>query len=291
MGSVDWMLLRGIVRGLQMVGSFVTFGTLFLAATLLYREYLPGLRPIAWTGLAAALAFGVAWFLLQTADFASASSFSDVVAALPIVADNTRFGELLIGRCGALLLATLCFQVGWPRLAALIAFGAIVAESWLGHGGAMTGTIGTILLITSIVHLSSGAMWLGALPALRLAIKRLPVNAAAIVARRFSPIGIACVMSLVVSAAIQYWLLIGRPAALFTTGYGFVAFVKILLLVGLVILAAINRERLTPKLPLTRPWLLRSINAELVLGLLVLVAAGVILQLEPPTMAHMAMGQ
>jgi putative copper resistance protein D len=291
MGGVDWTLLRGVIRGLQMAGSFVTFGTAFLTATLLYRQQLSGLRPIAWTSLAVALASGCGWFLLQTADFANATSFSDVVGALPIVAEDTRFGILLISRCAALTLATFCFQAGWPRSAALISFGAIVAESWLGHGGAMTGTIGTILLITSIIHLSGGAMWLGALPALRLAIKRLPVGAAATVAQRFSPIGIACVTALVLTAAIQFWLLIGRPEAFFTTEYGFTAFVKTLLLAGLIGLATINRQRLAPKLPVTRAWLVRSINTELVFGLLTLLAAGLILQLEPPTMASMATGQ
>jgi putative copper resistance protein D len=40
-------------------------------------------------------------------------------------------------------------------------------------------------------------------------------------------------------------------------------------------------------MPASRPVLLRAIGAEMGLGLLVLAAAGLILQLEPPTMVGM----
>ena len=261
---------------------------MFLAATLLRRHRLPGLKPMAWINLGLALLAGFGWFLLQTADFASVQSFSDIVAATPIVAQDTRFGTLLIGRCIALLLATFFFQAGWVRPAAATAGAAIVAESWLGHGGAMSGTIGTVLFITSIAHLSAAAAWLGTLPALRLALKRLPPEAAQNLAHNYSPLGIACVVTLIVTAAVQYVLLIGRPAALVTSAYGLTASVKILLLLGLIALATLNRTRFTPTLPQTRPQLLQSINAEIALGLLAFLAAGLILQLEPPAMALMA---
>ena len=126
--------------------------------------------------LGLALLAGLGWFLLQTADFASAQNVGDILAAIPIVAQDTRFGGILLGRSAALILATCCFQAGWPRIATLIAFSTVIAESWLGHGGAMSGTIGILLLIISIAHLSAAASWLGTLPALRPAIKRGPAN-------------------------------------------------------------------------------------------------------------------
>ena len=99
----------------------------------------------------------------------------------------------------------------------------------------------------------------------------------------------ACVAALVITASIQFLLLIGSPEALFTSAYGLVASAKILLLATLITLAARNRTRLTPNLPATRPQLLRSIHTEITLGLAVLLAAGLILQLDPPTMAAMGM--
>jgi copper resistance protein D len=288
-----WTLLRGVFRGLQVAASFGGFGTMFLAATLLYRQRPAGLKPLAWGCLGLALVGGGGWFLLQTADFASAQSFSDVIGAIPIVAQDTRFGILLLGRCAALIVATCCFQAGWPRIAALIAGGTVIAESWLGHGGAMQGSIGALLLIISIAHLGAAAIWIGTLPALRLAIKHLSIDAAAAAARNYSPLGIACVVTLVVTAALQYFLLIGSPAALVTYAYGIAASIKILLLLALIILAALNRTRFTPALPATRPQLLRSISLEISLGLLAMLAAGLILQFEPPAMAAMGamMGQ
>jgi putative copper resistance protein D len=290
MDTPTFTLLRALARGLHMVGSFGLYGTIFMAATLLRGHPLPALKPLAWTSLTLALLAAAAWFLLQTADFASATTLSDTIAALPIVAQDTRFGTLLLSRSAALILATLVFQFNFPRPAAALAFAAIVAESWLGHGGAMTGTIGTILLATSIAHLASSATWLGSLPALHLALKRLPPEPAARLTYNFSPLGIACVLTLILTAAIQFILLIGNPLALFTTAYGATALAKFLTLAALITLAALNRERLTPHLPATRPQLLRNINLEIALGLAALLAAGLILQLEPPTMAAMAAG-
>jgi putative copper resistance protein D len=44
---------------------------------------------------------------------------------------------------------------------------------------------------------------------------------------------------------------------------------------------------LVPALPVTRPALRRAIGAEILLGLLALLAAGILLQLAPPAMASM----
>jgi putative copper resistance protein D len=282
-----WLLLRGFARGLHMAGAFGVFGTALLTATLLHRRAVAGLKRLALASLALAWFAGAAWFLLQTADFAAATSMSDVISALPIVAQDTRFGALLLGRCAALAAATACLWVS-PRLAAALAGGAIIAEAWLGHGGAMTGTIGALLLVTSIAHIAAAAAWLGSLPALYLALKQLPDAAAKQLAQNFSPLGIACVAGLILTAAIQYTLLIARPAALFSSAYGLTATAKILGLTALIALAIRNSTRLVPALPANRPKLLSSVRNEILLAILILLAAGLILQLEPPTMAAMA---
>lgn len=288
MGDASLQVLRGLCRGLHLAGYFSAFGAMLLPAALLRQERVQGLKHLAWAGFSLALLAGAAWFLLQTAYFASAQSVADVIAAIPIVAWDTFFGGLLLGRLAILLVAVLLFQCNWPRLAALIGFGGVVAEAWLGHGGAMIGWGGDILLGTAILHLAAAALWLGTLPALLLAIARLPEPGA--LARRYSPLGMACVAVLLVTALFQYFLLIARPAALFTSGYGAMALVKFLLLAALIVVAARNHLRLTPALPSARPALLRAIGAEIMLGLLVLMAAGILLQFAPPAMAAMASG-
>lgn len=288
MDDASLLVLRGACRGLHLAGYFSAFGAMFLPVGLLGGERVHGLKHLAWAGFGLALLAGAAWFLLQTAYFASAQNIADVITAAPLVAFHTRFGGLLLGRLALLLLAVLLLHGKQQRVAALLGFGGVVAEAWLGHGGAMIGGEGDVLLGTAILHLAAAALWLGTLPALLLAIARLPNPGP--LARRYSPLGMACVAVLLLTALVQYILLIGRPAALFNSGYGALALVKMLLLALLIGLAARNRQRLVPALPSSRPVLLWSIGAEMLLGLLVLVAAGILLQLAPPAMASMAGG-
>ena len=96
-------------------------------------------------------------------------------------------------------------------------------------------------------------------------------------------------MTLLVTGLIEYLFLIDRLGALVSTAYGATALVKIICFMLLLALAAMNRNWLTPRLPATRRHLLHSIGAEVLLGLVVLIAAGLILQLTPPAMAGMQM--
>jgi putative copper resistance protein D len=268
-----------------MAGFYGVFGTLYMSATLLRGRNVPLGRLVAG-GLVLALLASAAWFLLQTQDFASATNWQDELAALPIVAVDTRFGMLTLGRCAALIAAAGLWGLAARRAASLMALGAVVAESWLGHGGSMTGAVGDGLLATSLVHLAAGAVWLGALPALYLALRRLPGADAAALARGFSPIGIACVSLILLTAGIQYVVLIWRPASLFTTAYGLTALAKILGLAALIGIAACNRA-ITRRLPARETRLGANIAFEIALSLAVLIAAGLITQFEPPTMRGM----
>jgi putative copper resistance protein D len=268
-----------------MAGFCGVFGTLYMSATLLRGRNVPLGRLVAG-GLVLALLASAAWFWLQTQDFANATNWQDEIAALPIVAADTRFGMLTIGRCAALLAAAGLWWLGARRTASLLALGAVVAESWLGHGGSMTGPVGAGLLASSLVHLAAGALWLGALPALGLALRRLPAGEAQALARGFSPIGIACVVLLLVTAGIQYVVLIRWPASLFTSAYGLAALAKMIGFAALIGIAACNRA-ITRRPPAQDNRLGANIAVEIALGLAVLVAAGLITQFEPPTMRGM----
>lgn len=288
MDSPAWLVLRGLCRGLHLAGYFSAFGTVFLAATLQRGARVPGFRRLAWASLALALAAGAGWFLLQTAYFAAAQSWAEIVNTIPIVVWDTRFGALLLGRMAVLLLVVLLFQAGWARLAALLGLGGVLAQAWLSHGGAMSGAEGDVLLVSAVLHLAGAALWLGTLPALFLALRYLPGAEAARLARRFSPLGMACVAALLGTAVVQFVLLIGGVGALFSSVYGALAVAKILALVVLIGLAVRNKLSLTPRLPQSRAALCRAVGLEIAIGLTVLLAAGLLLQLEPPAMASMA---
>lgn len=285
MGDSAWLVLRGLCRGLHLAGYFGAFGTAFFAALF---GPLPGLKRLAWAGFVLALAGGAAWFWLQTAYFASANAPASVFAALPLVAGYTRFGWLTLARMGVLLLAMLCAQAGRWRVAALLAGLGVLAQSWLGHGAAMGGPEGNALLAFSLLHIGAAACWLGTLPALALGIARSDTPQA--LAQAYSRLGLICVALILASAFLQYWLLIGHLSAVLTTGYGAAALLKTVLFAALLALAARNRFRLTPTLPASRKALRHAIAWEIALGLILLAAAGVLMQLPPPAMAGMEMG-
>jgi putative copper export protein len=288
-------MLIAAARGLHMAGSFALLGTCGVMAFLVPARAPEGLsrslKVLAWGSFLLLLLTGAVWFVLETVDMAGARDIADVWAALPVVATSTRFGELLIGRCVAAALAVLLLQCGFVKPAAIVAGLAVVAEAWLDHGGAMTGPVGDVLLVSAICHLACGGAWLGALPGLRMVLKRLPMTEAAHVARQFSPVGMVCVAGLTGSAVLQFIFLIGSPRGLFNNNYGLVALFKIALLVALVGLAAANRYRMTPAILAgdenARRRILRSVGAEIALGLLALLAAGFLLQMTPPAMAVM----
>ena len=61
MDSPLWLLLRGLIRGLHIAGSFSGFGTFLLAATLLRAANVPGLKRLAWISLGVTLLSGTGW--------------------------------------------------------------------------------------------------------------------------------------------------------------------------------------------------------------------------------------
>lgn len=284
MNSPVWMVLRGLCRGMHLAGYFCAFGTALFGALL---GQPPGLRRLGWGGFALALLGGAAWFWLQTADFAGVGDPATVLSTLPLVAGYTRFGWLTLARMGVLLLAMLCAQRRCWRVAAVLAGAGVLAESWLGHGAAMGGAEGWFLFACSLAHIGAAAAWLGTLPALALGL-RCSQNPQAL-AEKYSRLGLVCVAVILVTAFLQYLFLIGRVSAFFTTAYGAAALAKLVLFGGLVALAGRNRYRLTPALPASRAALGRAVAWEMVLGLAVLLAAGVLMQLAPPAMVTAAM--
>jgi putative copper resistance protein D len=143
----------------------------------------------------------------------------------------------------------------------------------------------------------AAAVWLGALPPLLFLLGR---NASGVGEqpglalsrlRAFHSVGLASVGVLLLSGVVNSWLLVRSPEALLTTTYGRVLLAKIALFAIMVGLAAQNRLRLVPALArdLARggdgggsvAGLRSCIRAELVLGMLVLLAVAVLGAIAP----------
>lgn len=287
-----------IIRAVHFAACLVALGTagfMVLAGSLdaLDRH----LRRFAAAALAVAVVSGALWFTLVAARIL-AIPVSDALGGgggLLTVATDTRFGRIAILRLGLAALAgvaLLSLRLSWPSFAASAALTGAIA--WTGHAGAGTGPLGAVHLMSDVVHLLAAGLWLGALPAFAWLLiwsrddperRALATRAT----RRFSLLAIACVGALTVSGLVNSAVLVGWPDALFASAYGRVLALKVALFAAMLALAAINRFRLTPRLP--EPGAIRRLTAttlaETGLGAGVVLLAGLLGTLPPASHLHM----
>ena len=286
--DIEGGLPLALARGLFVAGLFSVFGTLLVrmpagaAPGLLLR--LRTLFRCVWSGACVA---GLGWLLIQTQSMADPDSVPELLSALPTVLAQTSFGHVLGLQALALTATGAAVRLGRPGLATATAALAVALQAGHGHAAAMYAGP-SFLLLSMLGHLLAAGAWLGALPALLLLVHAAAPQVAADASRRFSRLASACVLVLAASAGFQFWVLVGGLPALLGTGYGLVALAKLGLFGALLALAAWNRFRLTSALTSTahaKRHLVRSIAIETGMGLLVVLAAGVLTN-RPPAM-HM----
>lgn len=156
----------------------------------------------------------------------------------------------------------------------------LVSLTVVGHA-TMLGAITGVLLA---LHLGGVAFWLGALLPLRqmcgAAGDADSAMVLADVADRFGRIAQNVVAVLVVVGIAYAAILLGSVTALLTTGYGAALLVKILLVAGLLGLAARNRFQIVPALQegdlAAAMRLRRTINHEILVALAILVMSSLL---------------
>jgi putative copper resistance protein D len=294
------MTLVALLRGMHVLALVSLSGTLVfltLVAPSAMAEAAtdaPELRQrllrLARSSTVCALIVAVAWLVVETVVIAGADSAATTLHALPTVAVRTQFGQLLLLRCGLLLLVLALLT---PRrmtiaIAAILAAIALAVQPMLGHAGAVGGSVGAELIISEILHLLAAGAWLGGLLPLFITVGTLPRNAAATACHSFTPVGLSAVLVLGGTAVVQVAEFMGGLPGLFGTGYGQIALVKLGLFVGLLALAAFNRLVLTDQLAGTAPEAARqhmrmSIATEAVLGTLVVITAAFLAAHTPGT--------
>lgn len=295
------LIARGIARGLHVAASMSIFGTILcnasIASIALKQASLATIRRVERLtsglirlSLAIAVLTGAVWLLLEAVYITGSDRITDGVAVLGPVLYETNFGHLLAARVALLLLAVVVFGIGAGRaragVGAALAGAAIALEAGLGHGAAMPGTEGRILLASLLLHLLAAGAWLGGLAPLLIVIDALPYDKAREAVSRFSALGIICVLALAATTAVQGWYLVGGFAELLETTYGRIALAKLVLFVLLLGFAGANRFRFTPDLTncrgsSARMRLRQSILAETLVGLLVIILAGILVNLPP----------
>jgi putative copper export protein len=295
-------LVTTLVRGLFVAALLSTFGGCLFrnliapaSLALLKRDEAGELDrnslQIAWWSALLAGLLMLIWLVLESALMADAQTPGEAFAAIPSVIGSTSFGHVLSAQALALIATAAALKPDW-RYSPLAgtAFAGIAVLLQAAHSHALAMHEG-LLLVSQGLHLLTAGAWLGALLPLLTFIWKAPPNSSALAAQNFSPLGMACVLVLASTATFQGWLLTGGLSGLLGTAYGWVALFKLTLFALLLVLAALNYLRLVPALarspaPRTRFSLVSSISLEMALGLLVVLAAGLLSSLEPGIHAH-----
>jgi len=173
---------------------------------------------------------------------------------------------------------------GFTRLAFLGALAAAASFAAVGHVHALKPNIIPTLL--TMLHLWCGAFWLGALWPLLRAARHGADSLTASLAARFGNIALILVALLIAAGALLLYRLLGSFADLWTSDYGRLLSLKLLLVVALLFAAAVNKLRLTPRLQagdaVAAVHLRRSIVLEMILGSLILLVTAAFTSLSGP---------
>ena len=218
---------------------------------------------LAWASLALALVSGAAWLVAVAAGMSGKPmSVALLQGAVPVVLIRTRFGEDWVLRFALAVLLGLCL-LGQRRraggalrwMALFLAGGMLASLAWAGHGAATPGPPGDLHLTADILHLLAAGLWLGTLPSLILLLAEARrtgdadwAAVARAATRRYSVLAVASVTVLLAGGMVNTWFLTGTVPALVGTEYGRLLLAKISLFIAMLLVAAVNLLRLTPRL-------------------------------------------
>ena len=253
----DQLIAAGL-RGLHLAALALCAGLMLIG--WLQARPQPRLR----LALLAAMGSGALWLAV----LAQAATDQPFPHAQWLMLTGTGFGRMMALRLGLLALA-----LALPRGRLALVIAATLLQPLLGHGAALP----WMSRAAGALHVLAGLLWVGALPALYLLLRRDP-RAGLRAARRFSPLGVGLVLMLSLGILGQ-WALVGGLHGLIGTTYGQLLLLKSLGLALMLACAALNGLRFAPR-GQSRA-LRRSLTIEGGAGLLVLLLAG-LLATQPP---------
>ena len=262
----------------------------------------------AWRG-ALLVIFGalVDLFFVEIAEVKGRTIFGGVDFAMGFrFATQTTVGQLALLRIGALVLAALATRLpGRAKwlLVALFSLAGIIFASLVSHAAAQPTGRGPAI-VSQLLHIAAGAIWMGVLFHLLAAREKIlaatdpaGLRLLAGIIRRFSPVALTASALLLISGAYGVYRYLGTPAAVPTSAYGLTFVVKLLMLVPLIFAAWMNYRVIQPALlrlatgrgsiphPDTAPLLRRfgkMLELEVTAGVLVITVAGILGSVSPP---------
>lgn len=159
----------------------------------------------------------------------------------------------------------------YQRLFAVNAFGFIFLLLSFRFGGHVSVQSLSVQFALA-VHFTMFALWIGALYPLLTISRTEQVAELKVSLERFSKHAVVIVSLLLLSGLALMLSLIHSAAELFTTAYGIALILKILLVIGLVAIAAVNKYIIVPRLLLQTDTaqFQRSVRLEIVVAILLL---------------------
>lgn len=200
-------------------------------------------------GLAVSVASGAVWFSAMAAVMSGLTGEQAMTRETLGLILGTVFGLVFAARAGlAIALAAVLIAVQRSndrgrRSSFAIAGGVLAAVyvgslAGVGHAAAGDESDYLVRIVADVAHLLAAGAWLGALPALVLALVR---TQAADAARRFSTLGVASVGILTASGFVSAWYQVGDIPGLIGTDYGRLLLAKLALFAAMLVLATVNR--------------------------------------------------
>ncbi len=218
----------------------------------------------------------------------SGGDLAQATAALPLVLTRTHFGAIWIARAAALALLLIASASRAPgaRAASLALSGCVALTSSLTGHAADFGDLSPSVVVDWL-HGVAAMAWTGGLFGLVLTMGRArdawPTELVGFTARRFSRLAGYCVLVVLASGIYNTWVQVPSFAALRTTTYGAALSVKIVLALAIVVIGAINRYRVLPRLDAkgTSVRLSRLIAREALIAVIVFGCTAVLAESTP----------
>lgn len=202
---------------------------------------------------------------------------------------GTRFGSVWLWQ---ILLAWVSVVVLWLRphrqvpVLIILCVAQFLLMAGVGHAAMRDGISGALQRTNHAVHLLCAAAWFGGLLPFTYCLKLAKGRwrtAAIVTMMRYSRYGHAAVAGVIVSGIINTLLIQGTLVS--STAYGKLLLIKSALVALMVVIALANRYVLVPRMATdrsrTESLFLRTTQAELILGTLVLAAVSLFATWEP----------
>jgi copper transport protein len=166
-------------------------------------------------------------------------------------------------------------------LAAGCAAGGMLVDVVNGHAAA--GGLIIVQVVAQWVHILAAGVWMGGLAGLLLSVRGLPNDDKALAVLRFSRWAGVALAAIAATGVLRAYQEVGTIDALVTTDFGRLVIAKSLLLGILALLGAINHFISVPAAIRSLVPLRRVGRVEVTIGVVVVLATGILVNLAPPS--------